>query len=56
VSDYSPWEGWEVRGWPVMTILRGQVLVDGGRLVRDARDGMLVPRKIGADLLHRPVC
>jgi dihydropyrimidinase len=56
VSDYSPWEGWEVRGWPVMTILRGRVLVDGGRLVRDARDGMLVPRKISAEVVHRPAC
>jgi dihydropyrimidinase len=56
VSDYSPWEGWEVRGWPVTTILRGQVLVDGGRLVRDARDGQLIPRKIAAELVHRPVC
>jgi dihydropyrimidinase len=25
VSDYSPWEGWSVEGWPVTTILRGQV-------------------------------
>ncbi|MGH2394568.1 MAG: amidohydrolase family protein, partial [Candidatus Limnocylindria bacterium] len=56
VSDYSPWEGWEVRGWPVTTILRGRVLVEGGRLVRDARDGMLVPRKISAEVLHRPAC
>jgi dihydropyrimidinase len=56
VSDYSPWEGWEVRGWPVTTILRGQVLVDGGRLVRDARDGQLIPRKIAAELVHRPIC
>jgi dihydropyrimidinase len=56
VSDYSPWEGWEVRGWPAMTILRGRVLVEGGRLVRDAREGLLVPRKIGAEVVHRPVC
>ncbi len=56
VSDYSPWEGWAVRGWPVTTILRGRVLVEGGRLVRDARDGMLVPRKISAEVLHRPAC
>ena len=23
-ADYSIWVGWEVRGWPVMTILRGR--------------------------------
>jgi dihydropyrimidinase len=56
VSDYSPWEGWEVRGWPVLTILRGRVLVEHGRLVRDARDGTLVPRKISAEVVHRPAC
>jgi dihydropyrimidinase len=56
VSDYSPWEGWEILGWPVTTILRGKVLVEGGRLVRDARDGQLVPRKIGNEVLAGPAC
>ena len=46
VSDYSPWEGWEARGWPVTTILRGKVIVEGGRLLGDTGDGRLVPRKI----------
>jgi dihydropyrimidinase len=56
VSDYSPWEGWEIRGWPVTTILRGRVIVEGGRLVRDARDGQLISRKISAEVLGRPAC
>jgi dihydropyrimidinase len=56
VSDYSPWEGWKVHGWPVTTILRGRVIVEGGRLVRDARDGQLIPRKISAEVLQRPAC
>ncbi len=56
VSDYSPWEGWEVRGWPMTTILRGKVIVDNGRLVADTRDGRLVPRRIAAEVLQRPVC
>lgn len=56
VSDYSPWEGWEVQGWPVMTILRGRVLVEGGRLVSDRRQGRLVPRKIAAAVRARPAC
>jgi len=30
-SDYTPWEGFEVTGWPVMTIARGQVVADNGR-------------------------
>ena len=31
--DYSPWEGWEVRGWPVTTVLRGSVVVEDGELL-----------------------
>ena len=56
VSDYSPWEGWDVRGWPVTTILRGQVIVEDRKLVHDARGGQLVPRKIDGSVLRRPAC
>jgi len=56
VSDYSPWEGWPIQGWPVTTILRGKVMVEGGRLLGDTRDGRLVPRRISGDVLSRPVC
>jgi dihydropyrimidinase len=56
VSDYSPWEGWPIQGWPVTTILRGKVMVQGGRLLGDTRDGRLVPRRISGDVLTRPVC
>jgi dihydropyrimidinase len=56
VTDYSPWEGWEVAGWPVTTILRGRVLVERGRLTADARGGRLVPRKLDPAVLQRPLC
>jgi dihydropyrimidinase len=56
VSDYSPWEGWSVEGWPVTTILRGRVIVENGRLAADARDGRLVRRKISPEVLRRPSC
>lgn len=56
VSDYSPWEGWEVRGWPVTTILRGKVIVENGQLSGYPRDGHLIPRRIDAELLRHPVC
>ncbi len=56
VSDYSPWEGWDVQGWPVTTVLRGTVLVENGRLVTDRRGGQLLPRKIDGTVLSRPVC
>src|SRR3989442_164905 len=56
VSDYSPWEGWPIQGWPVTTILRGRVVVEHGRLVGDALDGRLVHRRIAPEVLRRPAC
>lgn len=32
-SDYSLYEGWTMKGWPVMTILRGQVVMQDGKIV-----------------------
>jgi dihydropyrimidinase len=31
-TDYSPYEGLEVTGWPVTVLQRGRVVVDGGEL------------------------
>jgi len=50
-SDYSIWEGWRVQGWPVMTLLRGQVVVDGGRLLGRPTDGQFVKRKLQPSML-----
>jgi len=56
VADYSPWEGWEVKGWPSMTILRGNVIVENGRLNAELGCGQLVPRKIDPVIVRRPAC
>lgn len=32
VSDYSPYEGWEVTGWPAITISRGEVIARNGKI------------------------
>jgi dihydropyrimidinase len=45
-SDYSPWEGWEVSGWPAATVLRGKVVVEGGRLLGSMDDGRWLPRQL----------
>ena len=34
-SDYTPWEGFEVKGWPVRTILRGRTVMLEGEPVGD---------------------
>jgi dihydropyrimidinase len=56
VSDYSPWEGWAVSGWPVMTLLRGKVIAEHGKLLGSTGDGRLVKRRIDPVVLQRPVC
>ncbi len=43
-SDYTPWEGFEVTGWPVRSILRGKtVMLDGAPVGQ--RDGTHVARQ-----------
>ena len=32
-ADYTPWEGYAVTGWPVKTLLRGEVVFDDGKIV-----------------------
>ena len=56
ISDYSIWEGWEINGWPVTTILRGKVMVEDGQFHGSLSDGQLIPRKVGSDILSRPAC
>jgi dihydropyrimidinase len=56
VTDYSPWEGWAVTGWPVTTMLRGKVIVDRGRLLGTPSDGRQLTRTIDPVMLRRPAC
>ncbi|HEV8715342.1 MAG TPA: amidohydrolase family protein [Candidatus Binatia bacterium] len=53
-SDYSIWEGFACQGYPVMTILRGKVIVDNGKLVGSSSDGRWLKRRVANDLLARP--
>ncbi len=41
--DYTPYEGFEVEGWPVTVISRGEVVVDGGRVLADCGRGRFLP-------------
>lgn len=43
-ADYTPWEGFEVTGWPVMTIVRGNVVAEEGTIVGDKGFGQIVRR------------
>lgn len=55
-GDYSIWEGFECNGYPAMTILRGKVIVEDGKLVGSSSDGKWVSRKVAPAVLANPVC
>ena len=42
-ADYTPYEGLAVTGWPVMTILRGQVVMEDGRILGAPGGGQFLP-------------
>jgi dihydropyrimidinase len=44
-SDYTPYEGREVTGWPVMTMVRGSVVMRDGDLVGEMGHGIYLPRE-----------
>jgi len=53
-TDYSPWEGWEIAGWPVLTLLRGKVVVENGQLNAQPTDGRRLKRKVSPEIVSGP--
>ncbi len=45
-SDYTPWEGFKVTGWPVKTILRGALAYDDGKVLAKPGQGRFLKREI----------
>lgn len=43
--DYSVYEGWEVTGWPILTISRGEVVYRDDEVIGQAGCGLLLPRE-----------
>jgi dihydropyrimidinase len=43
-SDYTPYEGLAVTGWPVMTLLRGKVMMEDGKVTGEPGDGAFLKR------------
>jgi dihydropyrimidinase len=42
--DYTPYEGREITGWPVMTIARGRVATEDGQLDATPAEGRFLAR------------
>jgi dihydropyrimidinase len=55
--DWSPYEGMELTGWPVMTLSRGEVIAKDGKCLADPGRGRLIYRKSAGsaalDAAHR---
>lgn len=43
-SDYSPYEGWKVTGWPNITIRRGEIVFIDGKITGHPSSGIIIPR------------
>ncbi|MDO8670826.1 MAG: dihydropyrimidinase, partial [Dehalococcoidia bacterium] len=43
ISDFTPFEGWRLKGWPVLTILRGRIVAENGEVVGPKGYGRFIP-------------
>src|SRR5215469_6185711 len=49
-TDYTPWEGHDIFAWPMVTILRGKVMVRNGEYFASPQDGRYLKRKISQNI------
>jgi dihydropyrimidinase len=47
-ADYTPWEGFSVTGWPVMTIAGGEIVAEEGRILGAPGTGRILDRDVSA--------
>ena len=47
-SDYSLYDGWKFRGWPIATIVRGETVMQDGRIVGRGGWGRYLQRRLPA--------
>lgn len=43
-AGYSPYDGWEVTGWPELTVSRGEIVARGPKVIGSPGRGRLAPR------------
>jgi dihydropyrimidinase len=43
-SDYDVFEGWQVTGWPVLTLSRGEIIYENGTVIGQPGRGQFIPR------------
>jgi len=53
-TDYTPCEAREVTGWPILTMVRGQIVTCDGELVGTRGHGSYLPRKRSSQVASAP--
>jgi dihydropyrimidinase len=53
--DWTPFEGIELQGSPVITISKGKIVAENGKFVGKIGAGEFVKGKISEEILKRPV-
>jgi len=43
-SDYTIYQGWRLRGWPVLTVVRGTIVMQDGKVVGPPGHGRYLAR------------
>ncbi len=43
-AKFSIFSGWDITGWPIVTIRRGEVVYESGKITAPAGSGRLAPR------------
>src|SRR5882724_2385799 len=54
-TDYTPWEGHDIFAWPVVTLLRGRIVVENGRFLGREGAGQYLKRKIPPEIIAEPL-
>jgi dihydropyrimidinase len=44
-SDFTPYEGRELKGWPVLTMVGGNIVMEDGEITGKPGVGKYIPRK-----------
>ena len=46
MADFDLLAGWKLKGWPVLTMLRGQIIMENGSVVGKPSFGRYVPARV----------
>lgn len=43
-AEFSVYDGWEIKGWPILTMLRGNIIMEDGEITGKLVTGKYIPR------------